>query len=83
LRTVIVKTVAILPGREWAGLGMLLLDHCQKAARASGFSRAIHALMYDGNASRNVSGAYAGRPIRRYTLYARRLAPPLAATGAV
>jgi hypothetical protein len=73
LRTVIVKTAAVLPGREWAGLGMLLLDQCQKAARAAGFTRAIHALMHESNSSRNVSGAYAGRPIRRYTLYARRL----------
>jgi GNAT superfamily N-acetyltransferase len=79
LRTVIVKTVAILPGREWAGLGLLLLDTCHKAARAAGFSRAIHALMHESNASRNVSGAYAGRTMRRYTLYARRLAPPISA----
>jgi GNAT superfamily N-acetyltransferase len=72
-RTIIVKTAAVLPGRLWAGLGMLLLDHCQKAAQTLGFTRAIHALMHDSNASRNVSGAYAGHTIRRYSLYARRL----------
>lgn len=74
LRTVIVKTVAVLPGREWAGLGMLLLDRCQSAARDAGFSRAIHALMHDSNASRNLSAVYGGaRPLRRYTLYERAL----------
>lgn len=75
-RTVIVKTAAVLPGREWAGLGMLLLDRCHRAAREAGFTRAVHALMHDSNSSRNVSGAYAGRPIRRYKLYAKRLAAP-------
>ncbi len=73
-RTVIVKTVAVLPGRDWAGLGMLLLDRCQAAARDAGFSRAIHALMHDGNASRNLSVVYgAARAVRRYTLYERAL----------
>jgi hypothetical protein len=55
---------------------MLLVDHCHAAARGAGFTRAIHALMHDSNASRNVSAGFAGRPIRRYTLYSRRLAPP-------
>ena len=77
IRTVILKTVAVLPGREWAGLGMLLVGRCQRAAAVLGYKRAIHALMHDSNASRNVSGVYAGRPIRRYTLYSRRLRPPL------
>lgn len=83
VRTVIVKTVAVLPGREWAGLGLLLVDSCHKAARAAGFTRAIHALMHESNASRNVSGAYSGRTIRRYTLYSRRLAPSLMAADAL
>ncbi|MBC7805648.1 MAG: N-acetyltransferase [Akkermansiaceae bacterium] len=73
-RTVIVKTVAVLPGREWAGLGMLLLDRCQSAARDAGFTRALHALMHDSNASRNLSVVYGGaRALRRYTLYERAL----------
>lgn len=72
--TVIVKTVAVLPGREWAGLGMLLLDRCQEAARNAGFTRAIHALMHDSNASRNLSLVYGGaRLLRQYTLYEQKL----------
>ena len=69
--TVVVKTLAVLPGRELAGLGKVLLERCQHAAFAAGFRRAIHALMHAGNASRNLGDD--AREIRRYTLFARRL----------
>jgi GNAT superfamily N-acetyltransferase len=72
IRTVIVKTLAVLPGRAYAGLGALLLDAVQGAAQRLGFTRAIHALMHETNASRNLSAHY-GQTIRRYTLFARRL----------
>lgn len=70
--TVVIKTLAVLPGRELAGLGKLLLERCQHAAHAAGFRRAVHALMHDGNASRNLGDDAV--EIRRYTLLARRLA---------
>lgn len=73
IRTMIIKTLAVAPGRTWAGLGSLLTDHCLKAARESGYTRCIHALMHDSNASRNLSASYAGHSIRQYTLYSRRL----------
>lgn len=66
--TVIIKTVAVLPENAHAGLGALLVDKVQQQARELGFQRAIHALMYDGNVSRNISGHYA-EVMRRYTLY--------------
>jgi len=70
--TVIVKTLAVLPGRAYAGLGAVLLAEVHAAARRLGFTRAIHALMHESNASRNLSAHYA-RTIRRYALFARRL----------
>jgi predicted N-acetyltransferase YhbS len=70
--TVVLKTVAVLPGRTCAGLGNVLVARCQQAARALGFRRVIHALMHESNNSLNLSGHYA-RPFRRYTLYARSL----------
>lgn len=70
--TAIVKTLAVRPGRAWAGLGAVLLAEVQAAARRLGFRRAIHALMHERNASRNLSAHYA-RTIRRYTLFARKL----------
>jgi GNAT superfamily N-acetyltransferase len=71
--TVIVKTLAVLPGRAFAGLGALLLGEVHEAARRIGFTRAIHALMHETNRSRNLSAHYA-KTIRRYTLFSKRLA---------
>ena len=70
--TVIVKTLAVLPGRQHAGLGAWLLAEVHAAAREQGFARAIHALMHETNKSRNLSAHYA-KTIRRYTLFAKRL----------
>lgn len=70
--TVIIKTVAVLPGRAYAGLGNVLVARVQAIAHQLGYRRAIHALMHDGNNSRNLSNRYADS-IRRYTLYSRKL----------
>ncbi|MEO5959566.1 MAG: GNAT family N-acetyltransferase [Opitutaceae bacterium] len=70
--TAIVKTLAVLPGRRWAGLGALLLAEVHEAMRRLKFKRAIHALMHETNASRNLSAHYT-TTIRRYTLFGLRL----------
>ncbi|MGE0128395.1 MAG: N-acetyltransferase family protein [Blastocatellales bacterium] len=72
INTVIIKTVAALPGREFAGLGNVLVARCHAVAGDLGYARAIHALMSEANNSRNLSGRYA-QPMRRYVLLARRL----------
>lgn len=72
ITTVVLKTVAVLPSRTYAGLGNVLVAACQQQARALGFRRAIHALMHESNNSLNLSGHYA-KPFRRYTLYSRSL----------
>ncbi len=74
LTTVIVKTLAVLPGRSYAGLGALLLGEIHAVARRLGMSRAIHALMHETNKSRNLSAHYS-HTIRRYALLAKRLGP--------
>lgn len=71
-RTVIVKSMAVRPAYGGKGLGGLLMDACQRAARKLGFKRAIHALMRETNRSRIISARY-GTTIRRYTLYEKRL----------
>jgi GNAT superfamily N-acetyltransferase len=73
--TVILKTMAVAPSCRGAGLGGVLMDDVQRAARALGFRRAIHALMHERNRSRVLSDRY-GHTIRRYTLYARALTHP-------
>ena len=72
LRTVIVKSMAVHPECGGSGLGGLLMDDCQRAARRLGFKRAIHALMRETNLSRRISAHY-GETIRRYTLYEKTL----------
>jgi GNAT superfamily N-acetyltransferase len=70
--TLVIKTLAVLPERAYAGLGMLLVERCQAAAQRAGYRRAIHALMHDKNLSGNISAFYA-QPFRRYALFAKRL----------
>jgi GNAT superfamily N-acetyltransferase len=71
--TIIIKTVAVLPGLGHAGLGSLLVAEVQQRAAALGYTRAVHALMHETNVSRNISRRYA-ETIRRYALFAKRLA---------
>ncbi len=71
-RTVVVKSMAVHPAYGGKGLGGVLMDHCQRAARSLGFERAIHALMQETNLSRRISRRY-GTTIRRYTLYEKPL----------
>jgi len=70
--TMILKTLARVPGNRYAGLGAVLTARSHEAAQKLGFRRAIHALMHDQNPSQKLSRDRA-RTIRRYTLYARRL----------
>lgn len=70
--TVILKTMAVDQGLSGMGLGGVLMDEVQQAARALGYRRAIHALMHDDNRSARLSARYA-RTIRRYALFSKRL----------
>lgn len=70
--TLIVKTLAVLPERRLAGLGKLLTVRAHDGGAALGLTRAIHALMHEGNHSRNLTGD--ATVIRRYSLYRKHLA---------
>jgi GNAT superfamily N-acetyltransferase len=70
--TVILKTIAVDPSVSGMGLGGVLMDLVQRSARRLGFRRAIHALMHERNASRNISRRYAST-IRRYALLGRQI----------
>ncbi len=68
--TVILKTVAVHPDFDGAGMGGVLVAEIHRQAHALGFRRVIHALMHDENRSRRISDRFA-RPIRRYALFAK------------
>ncbi|NJN56987.1 MAG: GNAT family N-acetyltransferase [Leptolyngbyaceae cyanobacterium SL_5_9] len=74
INTVIIKTVAVLPDRQYAGVGNFLVAQCQAIAHQRGYRRTIHALMHDANNSRNLSRHYA-QTIRGYTLFTKPLNP--------
>ena len=73
LDTLILKTAAVLPRRAYAGLGGLLAEMTHHAARSAGFTRVIHALALEDNPVTNITARH-GEVMRRYTLFARRLA---------
>ena len=70
--TFIIKTVAVLPEAQYAGLGSLLVARSHAIATTLGYKRAIHALMHESNRSRRISQHYS-QPLRRYTLFAKAL----------
>lgn len=71
--TFVLKTLAVLPGKQYAGLGNLLLREVRENARKMGFKKGIYALMYQANNSANIARKYNAEKIREYTLYARKI----------
>lgn len=72
--TVVLKTLGVVPGRQYAGLGQVLLEQLHERARESGFRRVIHALVRDTPHLHRISRRYAV-PIRRYSLFSREPGP--------
>ena len=71
--TVLVKTVAVHPETQGAGLGGALVLRVQEAARSLGFRRGLHALMHEANVSTRISRHDDAYPMRRYALFGRPL----------
>lgn len=71
-QTLILKTIAVLPDRRYAGLGQVLFERCHEIAKELGFQRAIYALIQDGSVCANLVQRYA-TTIRHYTLFAKVL----------
>ncbi len=70
--TLIVKTLAILPGSQYAGLGHLMLYRARMTAHRLGYTRLIKALVRDVSPLRRLTFKDA-RQIRRYALFAKEL----------
>jgi GNAT superfamily N-acetyltransferase len=71
-RTVVLKSLAVLPAWRGIGLGRALYARAHGLSASRGYTHAIHALMRDGSRSHLMSAVEA-RPIRRYALFARPL----------
>ena len=72
ITTLIVKTLAVVPGRRYAGLGKLPWARLCESASRKGYVQAINALMHDRGDSVNLSSRHA-RLMRSYALFAKRL----------
>jgi len=72
--TIVIKTVAILPDKQYSGLGRLLIVNLLQNAVELGYTKAISALMHSGNQSQKISKDCAGT-MRRYALFAKSLTP--------
>ena len=69
---IVIKTVAVLPQKEYSGLGRVLIVDLLRNAIDMGFTTAISALMQSENRSQEISSDCAG-PMRAYALYAKEL----------
>jgi len=72
IKTVIGKTLAILPGRRYGGLGVVLTGMLHQRAADLGYSRLIHALQNEENQVQNLTGFF-GEKMRRYVLFSCQL----------
>jgi predicted N-acetyltransferase YhbS len=70
--TLILKTIAVAPALNGAGLGGQLVAMALKRAQELNFHRAIFALMHEDNASQRISRRY-GQAMRRYALFSKAL----------
>ena len=69
---IVLKTVAVLPRKEYSGLGRVLIVDLLKNAIDMGFTTAISALMHTENRSQKISSDCAG-PMRAYEVFAKEL----------
>jgi len=67
--SIIVKSMAILPKRELAGLGIYLGELMYKKAIELGYSKAIHAYMIDDNKSISLSNRFNAEKYKAHHLY--------------
>lgn len=66
----LVKTLAVLPAWRRGGLGAWLVGELHRAGQSLGFTHGVHALMWAGSKSRNIS-SHGGRIFREYALFMR------------
>ena len=71
-KTVIFKTLGILPQLKYAGLGILLLEIIRQKSFQMGFREAIYALIQTGGLCDNMTRSH-GRIFRRYALFGKSL----------
>ena len=72
-RSLVIKTVARMPGREWAGMGNVLVHQIMQTARTRNFDSTIHAFMLEHGNGHGLSKGNAGHVYKRYHLFGMEL----------
>ena len=71
--TVVLKTLARVPGDRFKGLGLVLVSLCHKTAHQKGYKRMIHALYKNDNRSSCFSQLSGAETIRQYELFGKEI----------
>jgi hypothetical protein len=72
-KRMIIKTLARDPAPDLKGLGDVLGNYSQRFARDNNFDAIIHALIYSGNYSRDLSEQYSASVFKQYSLYSKEV----------
>lgn len=73
INTLIVKTVAVIPGYEEYAIGNILLRKIAQKAQEKGYEKWIFAFMYSNNTSQKMAKRNKTNIIREYALYGKEL----------
>ena len=65
-KSLIIKTLAQIPGYKYRGIGSYLIEFLHKKAAVTGYDSIIHALMHENNVSANI---LTGELYHEYKLY--------------
>ena len=72
-QSLIVKTAARHPDKNWHGLGHVLGNILCARAHELGYKSLIHAFMYEKGTSVGITGDFAGKVYKNYALYGKQL----------
>lgn len=71
--TLIIKTIARNPRRDFAGITHLMCNTIIQKAKIGGYKQIIHAFMHDNNKSTGMSDKFSGEVFRQYALYGKQI----------
>ena len=71
-KSLIAKSLAVIPDKNVKGIGSLLTEIIHKTANEQGYDEVIHALMHEENISANIL-ANNSEMIRQYVLFGRKI----------
>jgi hypothetical protein len=73
-KSLILKTIARHPDKQWAGMGHVIGNQIYRKAVEQGFQSIIHAFMFDEGYSTTISKNFSGERFKNYHLYGKEIA---------